>query len=203
MLEKLKQIDIDLFVFLNGLGSVTWDPFWEMVTGFYCWIPFFAVIIYYTFKKLGRQHAFLALSMVMLALFFTDETTTLIKHGVKRLRPCNNPAILHFIRAVQQNNSFSFVSGHSSTSMAVAFLSYCILRPYIKYIGLFFIWPLAFGFSRIYLGLHYPGDILAGYLYGLFTGWVVLQLYKLLKNKRFPQFNDLNNPAHGKPVSNG
>jgi len=114
VLEKLKQIDIDLFVFLNGLGSVTWDPFWEMVTGFYCWIPFFAVIIYYTFKKLGRQHAFLALSMVMLALFFTDETTTLIKHGVKRLRPCNNPAILHFIRAVQQNNSFSFVSGHSS-----------------------------------------------------------------------------------------
>lgn len=183
MLEKLKQLDIDLFVYLNSLGSETWDSLWEMTTRFYYWIPFFAVVIYYTFKKLGTKHAFLVLGMVALVILFTDQTTNLIKYLVKRPRPCNNPDIAHVIRAVQKRVSFSFVSGHASNSMAVTFLAYSILRPYVKYIGLFFLWPLIFGYSRIYLGLHYPGDILSGYLYGLLTGWLVFNLYKYLRDR--------------------
>ncbi|MXN92817.1 phosphatase PAP2 family protein [Flavobacterium sp. Sd200] len=183
MLEKLQQLDTDIFVYFNSLGSQTFDPFWEMITRFYYWIPVFAVVVYYAFKKLGKKHAFLVLGMVALVILFTDQTTNLIKFLVKRPRPCNNPEIADVIRAVQRRISFSFVSGHASNSMAVTFLAYNILKPYVKYIGLFFLWPFIFGYSRIYLGLHYPGDILCGYLYGLLTGWVIFLLYKYLRDR--------------------
>lgn len=188
MLENLQAIDEKVFLFFNTMGTEAWDPVWGIITKFYYWIPVFALVLYVTFKKLGRNHGLLVLGMVAVLILFTDQTTNLIKFLAKRPRPCNNPDIADSIRAVVRRRSFSFVSGHSSNSMAVAFLTYKILRPYTKYIGLFFLWPLIFGYSRIYLGLHYPGDILCGYLYGLFTGWLVYQLYVFIRKKYYPAF---------------
>ncbi|MFP9112410.1 phosphatase PAP2 family protein [Flavobacterium sp. RHBU_3] len=188
MIEKLHEWDVKLFVFLNSLGSEAYDSLWEIITRFQYWIPVFAIVLYIAYKKLGKNHFFLVLGMVALTVLFTDQTTNLIKFLFKRPRPCNNPDIATLIRAVQTRRSFSFVSGHASNSMAVSFLVYNILKPYTKYIGLFFLWPLIFGFSRIYLGLHYPGDILCGYLYGLLTGWFILQLYKFIRQKYSPTF---------------
>lgn len=188
MLEKLNEWDVNLFLSLNSLGSETWDPLWEIITRFQYWIPIFAIVLYAAYKKLGKNHFLLVVGMIALVILITDQSTNLIKFLVKRPRPCNNPDIADVIRAVQTRKSFSFVSGHASNSMAVSFITYTILRPHIKYIGFFFLWPLIFGFSRIYLGLHYPGDILSGYLYGLFTGWVVLQIYKYIKQKYSPTF---------------
>ena len=92
----------------------------------------------------------------------------------------------------------------AANSMAVAFLIYRIMHPYIKYVGFFFIWPAIFAYSRIYLGLHYPGDILMGYLWGLLTGFLVLKLYIYLRDRFFPkQKEDLDNPANSEPVTNG
>jgi undecaprenyl-diphosphatase len=189
MFDRLIALDRDIFVWFNSLGSETWDSFWLLATKFYYWVPVFAIVIYAAFKKLGKAHAFLVLGMVALLILFTDQTTNLIKFLVKRPRPCNDPEIAGVIRDVVRRKSFSFVSGHSSNSMAVAFLTYKILRPYTKYIGLFFLWPLIFGYSRIYLGLHYPGDILCGYLYGLLTGWMVYSLYKYLRQQFSPKFD--------------
>ncbi|MFP5438598.1 MAG: phosphatase PAP2 family protein [Bacteroidia bacterium] len=188
MMEKLHEWDVQLFLVLNGLGSQTWDPLWEIITRFQYWIPVFAIVLYTAYKKLGKNHFFLVLGMIAVLILLTDQTTNLIKFLARRPRPCNNPAIAHVIRAVQTRKSFSFVSGHAANSMAVAFLAYNILKPYIKYIGYFFLWPFIFAYSRIYLGLHYPTDILCGYLYGLFTGWLVFQLYKFIRRKYYPTF---------------
>jgi len=204
MLEKLQQLDRTVFVFLNGLGSETFDPLWENITRFYSWIPIFAIILYLTFKRLGWRHAVLIIGMITVLLLLTDQTTNLIKNSIQRLRPGNNPEIADLIRAVQRRKSFSFISGHASNSMAVAFFLYRVLHPYIKYMGLFFLWPVIFAYSRIYLGLHYPGDILMGYLYGIFTGWLVLKLYIYLRDRFFPkQQEHLDNPTNSEPVTNG
>jgi len=204
MLEKLQQLDRTVFVFLNGLGSETFDPLWELITRFYSWIPIFAIILYLTFKRLGWRHALLIIGMITLLLLVTDQTTNLIKNSVQRLRPGNNPEIADLIRAVQRRKSFSFISGHASNSMAVAFFLYRVMHPYIKYMGFFFLWPLIFAYSRIYLGLHYPGDILMGYLYGIFTAWLVLKLYIYLRDRFFPQQQEeLDNPTNSEPVTNG
>ena len=203
MLEKVQQLDRAVFIYLNGLGSETFDPFWELITKQVSWIPVFAIILYLAFKRLGWKHALLVIGMVTLLLLLTDQTTNLIKYSVRRLRPGSNPELEGLIRAIQKRRSFSFISGYASNSMAVAFFLYKVLHPYIKYMGFFFLWPLIFAYSRIYLGLHYPGDILAGYAFGLFTGWLILKLYIYLRDRYFPQHERLDNPTNSEPVTNG
>lgn len=204
MLEKLVEIDSSIFVYLNSLGSETFDGFWLFITKQFNWIPVFAIIAYLTFKRLGWRHALLVILVVSLLITLTDQTTNLIKNGFQRLRPGNNPDIAGYIRAVQHRKSFSFISGHASNSMAVAFFLYKVLRPYLKYMGFFFIWPLVFAYSRIYLGLHYPGDIIVGYLWGLLMAFIMLRLYAYLRNRFFPeQKENLDNPANSEPISNG
>lgn len=203
MLEKLVEIDRELFVYLNGLGSEPWDEFWRIITDKLCWIPVFAIILYLAFKRLGWKHALLVIGMIAVLLLITDQSVNLVKNTVQRLRPVNEPALEGLMRVLERRRSFSFMSGHAANSMAVAFFLYRVLHPYIKYMGFFFIWPAIFAYSRIYLGLHYPGDILVGYLWGLFTGFLVLKLYVYLRDRYFPQHEKLDNPTNSEPVTNG
>ncbi|MGQ3060423.1 phosphatase PAP2 family protein [Flavobacterium sp.] len=203
MLEKILQLDREAFIYLNSFGSDTWDSFWLIITQMYSWIPIFAIILYLTFKRLGWRHALLIIGMITVLLLLTDQTTNLIKNYFQRLRPGSDPGLEGLMRAVKKRQSFSFISGHASNSMAVAFFLYRVLHPYLKYMGFFFLWPLIFAYSRIYLGLHYPGDILVGYLYGIFTGWLVLKLYIYLRDRYFPQHERLDDPTNSEPVSNG
>lgn len=204
MLDWLLELDTKVFIYLNSLGSEGFDGFWLFITKQYAWIPLFAIILFLAFKRLGWRHAILVMVVITVLVAFTDQTSNFFKYTFQRLRPGNNPEISGFIRAVQRRGSFSFISGHASSSMATAFFLYKVLRPYLKYMGLFFIWPLLFAYSRIYLGLHYPGDILAGYTWGLCTGFLALKLYVYLRNRFFPQQKEnLDNPANSEPVTNG
>lgn len=202
MLDKLLELDRDVFVWLNALGSEQFDGFWLFITQQFNWIPVFALIMYLTFKRLGWRHAVLLILLIALLITITDQTTNLFKYGFKRLRPGNNPEIGDFIRAVKKRSSYSFISGHASNSMACAFFLFHVLRPYLKYMGFIFLWPLIFAYSRIYLGLHYPGDILAGYLWGILTASLMLLLYRYLRDKYFPKEKEnLDNPANSEPIS--
>lgn len=204
MLEKILEIDTAVFVYLNSLGSETFDWLWLIITKQTSWIPIFAIILYLTFKRLGWHHALLLIVLISLLLTLTDQTTNLLKNGFQRLRPVNNPDIAGFIRAVQTRSSFSFVSGHASNSMAVSIFLYVTLKPYLKYMGFIFLWPLIFAYSRIYLGLHYPIDILMGYVWGLITASLLLLLYRYLRDKLFPEEKEsLDNPTNSEPISNG
>lgn len=204
MLETLLELDRDVFLWLNNLGSETFDPLWLLITRMTSWIPVFAIILYLTFKRLGWRHALLIIICITLLLLLTDQATNLFKYSFKRFRPSSDPALEGLMRAVQSRKSFSFISGHASNSMAVSFFLYHVLKPYLKYMGFFFIWPLVFAYSRIYLGLHYPGDILCGYLFGIFTGWLLLRLYAYLRNRFFPEEKeDLDHPTNSEPVTNG
>lgn len=201
MLDKLLEIDRDVFVYLNALGSERFDGLWLFITKQFNWIPIFAVILYLAFKRLGWRHALLVIGLIALLVAFTDQSTNLIKNTFQRLRPGNNPEIAHFIRAVQKRNSFSFISGHASSSMASAFFLYHVLKPYLRYMGFIFLWPLIFAYSRIYLGLHYPGDILMGYLFGLLTSSLMLLLYRYLRDKMFPEHENLDHPTNSEPIT--
>ena len=203
MLDKLLEIDRDLFVWLNSLGSEPFDGFWLFITRQFNWAPIFAIILYLAFKRLGWKHALLVVVLIALLVTVTDQTTNFIKNHFQRLRPGNDPVIGHFIRAVQKRNSFSFISGHASSSMASAYFLFRVLRPYLKYMGFIFIWPLIFAYSRIYLGLHYPGDILVGYMWGLLTSSLMLLLYRYLRDKWFLQKENLDHPTNSEPISNG
>lgn len=202
MLETLLELDKNVFVFLNGLGSETFDGFWLFITKQINWIPIFAIILYLVFKHLGWRHAVLIILVMALLILVTDQTTNLFKNGFQRLRPGSNPDLAALIRAVQTRKSFSFISGHASNSMAAAFFLYTVLKPYLKYMGLIFLWPLIFAYSRIYLGLHYPGDILCGYVWGILMSLIMLKLYVYLRDRFFPnEKENVDHPTNSAPLT--
>ncbi|MFT5254454.1 MAG: undecaprenyl-diphosphatase [Flavobacteriales bacterium] len=186
MLDKLLSLDSRLLVYLNGLGSETYDGLWLMITKQLYWTPFFLLLLYVIYKKIGIKQFLYVVFFITLILLFTDQVTNLFKNGFQRLRPCNSPDINTIIRVVKTSGSYSFFSGHAANSMAVASFIYLLMKPHFKYLFLLFLWPLVFAYSRIYLGLHYPIDILCGYLFGIFSGYTFYKLHQYFQKKYFP-----------------
>ena len=186
MLERIKELDINLLVYLNSLGSETFDKFWLIITNQLNWTPLFLLMFYVIYKKIGGKQTLYVLLFIAILITFTDQTTNLFKHTFQRLRPCNNPDINSIIRVVQVRNSYSFFSGHAANTMAVATFLFLVLKRYFKYLGFLFLWPLIFAYSRIYLGLHYPGDIVTGYFFGALFGFLIYLVYRKLKPQYFP-----------------
>lgn len=186
MLDKLVSLDVQLLVYLNGLGSESYDGLWLFITKQINWIPFFILLFYLIYKKIGRKQTLYVMLFIAVLILITDQCTNLFKYGVQRPRPCNNPEIKTIIRIVQSRSSFSFFSGHAANSMAAAMFIYHLIKPYFKYAFLLFLWPLIFAYSRIYLGLHYPLDILCGYLFGMMTGLFMYRMYQFTQIKYFP-----------------
>lgn len=186
MLERIKELDINLLVYLNSLGSETFDKFWLIITNQLNWTPLFLLMFYFIYKKIGGKQTLYLLLFIAILITFTDQTTNLFKHTFQRLRPCNNPDINSIIRVVQVRKSYSFFSGHAANTMAVATFLFLVLKRHFKYLGFLFLWPLIFAYSRIYLGLHYPGDILTGYFFGALFGFLIYLVYRKLKPQYFP-----------------
>jgi undecaprenyl-diphosphatase len=122
---------------------------------------------------------------VAVLIFVSDQTANAFKEGFQRLRPGSDPEINSIIRVVKSSATFSFFSGHATNSMGVATFLYLIFNKDYKYFWLLFIWPLIFAYSRIYLGLHYPLDIICGYFCGAILGFLMFKLYRILQNKYF------------------
>jgi undecaprenyl-diphosphatase len=185
-LEELIQLDKDVLIFLNNLGSEQWDGCWLIITKQIYWTPIFLIIFYLIVKKIGwKQFAYMIFFIALLVLA-TDQLTNLVKYSVERLRPCNDPTLDGQIREVLVRKSFSYFSGHASNSMATMTFVFLLLRKHYRYVFLIFLFPLIFAYSRIYLGLHFPGDILTGYLFGIFTGTLFYRIYKIFQVKYFP-----------------
>jgi undecaprenyl-diphosphatase len=183
MLKKILSVDPQVFIYLNGLGSTAYDSLWLIITKQAYWTPFFLLLAYLLYKKIGLKNLGIVLIFVALILLCCNESVELFKVIFKRLRPCNNPEIKDFIRIIHHTDSFSFFSGHAANSMATMTFVFLILKKHYKYIFLIFLYPLIFAYSRIYLGVHYPSDILTGYVFGLIYGILFYKLYQFYKSR--------------------
>lgn len=178
MLEKIIQLDKELLIFLNGLGSPAFDGLWLVITKQLNWAPVFLLIFYFLQKKLGWKNFGYYILFTALLILVCDQTCNLFKHGFERLRPCNDEEMKTLIRVVKTSPSFSFFSGHAANSLATTLFGFMILKKYYKHAYLVFLFPLIFAYSRIYLGLHYPTDILTGYVFGAAFGFICYKLYQ-------------------------
>lgn len=181
-LEKIISFDKDLFVSLNALGNENWDSLWMLITNQLSWIPLYILFLVLIYKSLGWKKCLALLILTAIMVAFSDQLTVFIKNTVGRLRPNRDPSINGFIRILKNNKSFSFVSGHATTSMAVSLFMHLTLKKYFKYTVLFFIWPILFAYSRIYIGVHFPIDITCGAILGAVIGYLFYKIsLKLLQ----------------------
>lgn len=132
-MEKIIALDKQLFVFLNNLGSTPYDNFWLIITKQLHWTPFFFLLTYFVYKKIGGKRLAILLLTIAVMLVFTDQVTNLVKDSVQRLRPCNDIEIKHLIRIIKSSDTYSYFSGHASNSTASMTILFLILRRYYNY----------------------------------------------------------------------
>lgn len=191
MLEQLLQYDTDLFLFLNNLGSPSWDGFWMFYTTKFNWVPFYAVLLFLMFKKRNDKRFVFTVLVIAAMIAFTDQVTNLFKHGFERPRPCHEAALIDIMRIVKKGcgGAFGYFSGHASNSMATAVFVGLLLRYKYRYaIYILIVWAVAMAYSRVYVGVHYPIDIASGMLFGAVTGYAFYRLENYL-NTRFKPTN--------------
>lgn len=188
MFEKLIQLDKELLVFLNSLGSEKWDSFWLFITHQTNWIPLFVLILAIMFKYVGWKKGLILLVFIAIMVAFSDQFTNMIRVIFKRLRPNNDPQIQNLLRTLINPQSYSFASGHATTSTLVTVFIIRLLKDDFKYIWLFVLFPLVFAYSRLYLGVHFPIDILTGAFNGFCMGTLFYLLFRLIERKFLKSF---------------
>lgn len=186
MIDQILQYDTDLFIYLNSLGSPTWDSFWLAYTGKFNWIPFYAVLLYLIFRQIGKKPMIITVVVVFLMILVTDQTTNLFKHSLHRLRPCHLAQIIEKMRLVRSGcgGQYGFFSGHASNTMAAAVFIGLMLKNRFKYIlYILIVWGFLMAYSRVYIGVHYPLDITIGMLFGALLGFAFYKLNLFLMKK--------------------
>jgi undecaprenyl-diphosphatase len=181
MLDYVLEFDRELLLYLNNLGHESWDGFWFTVTNKCSSIPLYVLLLFLMAKGLGKKGVGLLVVCLAAMITFTDQVTNLFKDGFERLRPCAQEGVVEFLR-LGDCHGFGFFSGHSSNSMAAAVFTILMLKSkYKKFIFLMIPWSLMVGYSRIYIGKHYPLDVVCGLAFGAISGYLFYILFIKLK----------------------
>jgi undecaprenyl-diphosphatase len=182
----LEEIDIQLLVYLNSLGSEFWDPLWIVLTNKLTYIPLFIFIVFKIYKKFEVKQVLFILFFIALLILFTDQFTNFFKDSFQRLRPCREES-LNLRQIDIYCGKYGFFSAHASNSIAVSlFLIRAMKERFKSLLSIFlFLWVLIFSYSRIYLGLHYPIDILFGLLFGVISSSIFHTIYLRINNYFF------------------
>jgi len=185
MLERLDQ---QLFLFLNSLNTPFWDQVMHSVSGKIIWAPLYIAILVYLGFKYKRKFLIIIL-FIILAAALADQTSVIIKNAVQRFRPCHEPSLEGLVHIVRDEcgGKFSFVSSHASNSFNVALISLLFIKKRWFTISIL-LWASVVGYSRVYLGVHYPGDVICGAILGILIGWSVYSLYRLADNRILKKF---------------
>ena len=179
MIEYLNRLDTDLFLFLNGFHSPFWDRVMWFVSGKLEWLPLYIILAGWLIYKF-RWKAVLVFIFTALLITASDQLSVkMFKEVFQRLRPCRNEEIMDLVYIVNGYcaGKYSFVSSHAANSFALAAFTSLILKNR-AYSWFIYSWAAVVSYSRIYLGVHYPGDVLGGAVLGIVVGLLVYWLYK-------------------------
>lgn len=179
----IEHLDQQALLFLNSLNSPFFDQVMYAISGKIIWIPLYLAILIYLGIKYKRKFLIIVL-FIILAATLADQISVLIKNLVERLRPCHEPELQGLVHLVKGEcgGMYSFVSSHATNSFNVALISLLLIKKRWFTISII-LWALVVGYSRIYLGVHYPGDVICGSILGALIGWSIYRLYDLTDTK--------------------
>ena len=173
---SLQKIDEYLFRIINSAAWEQMDELMILISSKWFWIPLYIYILYLIYKRFSDQFIKILLGLGLLIFLADFGSVHLFKEVFERARPCH---FLEGIRVVDGcGGPFGFISSHASNSFAIAFFMALLFRNFWGFAWLFS-WAVVIGFSRIYLGVHYPFDILGGMFWGLFVSLLVYYIYKM------------------------
>lgn len=186
MVQDFFDWDVQNFLYFNNLGSEKWDNFWLIATEKETWIPLYIIFLILLYNNVGWKKTLVAGICIALMITCADQLTNVFKNGFQRLRPCHNPDIQGMFRAIgcEGRGKYGFTSAHASNHIAVAIFVGFVLRKYYKWLLYVLIaWALMIAYSRVYVGVHYTGDIFFGTLIGIFFAILFLKIYYWILNK--------------------
>jgi undecaprenyl-diphosphatase len=177
-----ERFDQQLFLFINSLNSPFFDQVMHTLSGKLIWVPLYLAILVYLGIKYKRKFLII-LIFIILAATLADQSSVIVKNIVHRLRPCHEPSIMGIVHLVngECGGVYGFVSSHATNTFDVALLSLSFIKKRWYSISII-LWACVICYSRVYLGVHYPGDVLCGAMLGSFIGRVTYRLYMLTDN---------------------
>lgn len=182
-IQGILDLDRELLLSLNGSNSLFWDGFFWTYTGRFIWIPLAAFLVYVLFKNKGWKSALLIVCSIALVVALADQvSSSFFKPLFQRFRPTQEPSIMYLVDVVNgyRGGKYGFISSHACNSFGIVTFAALLIRSW-QFTSSMLCWAILNCLSRIYLGVHYLGDIVVGTIVGILIGYLVYQLYKLVK----------------------
>lgn len=186
-MDSIIEFDQHLLLLLNGSDSIYWDGIWMCITKVGTWVVFYLSLLYVLFRSYEAKQVFVILLCVGLAILLADQMASgICKPYFQRFRPTHEPALEGLVDIVDghRGGKYGFMSSHAANGFAICTFISLIFR-YRWLTATMIIYASLSSFSRIYLGLHYPGDILCGGLWGVVSGLIAYGLYAYLISRYF------------------
>jgi undecaprenyl-diphosphatase len=188
MIEWLEHIDQMLFLKINGAHTPFFDALFYWISNKYIWIPLYVFFVVLLLKKHKKKAVFYIVAAVVLIALSDLISVHLFKNLIQRYRPSHNMDLQNLVHLVNDyaGGQFGFVSSHASNTMALAIFMIMSMSFEKKiFVALILFWTLIVSYSRIYLGVHYPADVIAGMALGIILAFIIhFLLKKMIKNKR-------------------
>lgn len=194
ILNTINQGDRSLLTAINFDGPTGYDFFWAMYSDKWTWIPFMLVIVYCLLRPGNWRHRLLMVGSVALLFVLSDfVVSSFIKNVICRPRPSHDPAVMDLLSYVNgyRGGAYGFPSNHASNGFAAAtFLALLLRNRWVTLSA--FLWAIGSCYSRMYLGVHYPSDILCGAMLGIVFAIIIFFLYKkAAKRLALPPYRDI------------
>ena len=186
-IDKLLPLERDFFLALNGSDSLFWDNAMWTFTGLVTWLPMLLFIIYIAFRNQQLKQGMLVLGSILLVLLLSSYVSgSIFKPFFKRYRPTHHPDFKDLVDIVNnfRGGDYGFISGHATNSFELAFFISLLFRNQLVTISMM-LWATLNSYSRIYLGVHFISDIVAGFLVGATIGLRVYEIYIRLRVRYF------------------
>lgn len=184
MIEIIQE-DKEVFLYLNNLGSSGFDQFWILLSETWIWVPLYMIFLYLLFRSFRLRSLIFILIFIALGVTVSDQLAGIFKAGIGRFRPCHDPTLEGLMREVKCGGQFGFYSSHASNTFFIATYMSLLLKNKFKilpYVLLF--WAAIVSYSRIYLGVHFPMDLIMGGFMGFLIGGLFATITQNVLNKQ-------------------